>query len=195
MFAVATSLTHLWKFCQVILLARLLPTPRACIDSTCTWCHSDVTPPCVPSTVRDLPWLHLIHRLLLCLAALWVWPMPSWVWLVSICFFLFFLCHACGAISFPNSVLKCYSSLLAGLAITTAMTSFLPIFGSTPQLHHPPVRPSLTSTLSFSACFLISLVWRTRPWVFQWTHGFAVVGMALQLQPVSHPVCALLLPP
>jgi hypothetical protein len=27
MFAVATSLTHLWMFCQVILLARLLPIP------------------------------------------------------------------------------------------------------------------------------------------------------------------------
>jgi hypothetical protein len=62
----------------------------------------------------------------------------------------------------------------------------LPIFGSTPQLHHPPVRPSLTSTLSFSACLLISLVWRTRPRVFQWTHRFAVVGMVLRLASLSY---------
>jgi hypothetical protein len=34
-------------------------------DSTCTLCHSDVTSPEVPSSDRDLPWLHSINRLLL----------------------------------------------------------------------------------------------------------------------------------
>jgi hypothetical protein len=43
-----------------------LATPRP--DSTCSWCHTGVTLPEVPSSARDLPWLHIIHRLLLCLA-------------------------------------------------------------------------------------------------------------------------------
>jgi hypothetical protein len=39
-------------------------------DSTCPWCHSEVTLLDVPSSARDLPWLHIIHRLLLCPAGL-----------------------------------------------------------------------------------------------------------------------------
>jgi hypothetical protein len=39
-------------------------TPKT--DSTCPWCHSGVTLPGVPSSVRDLPWLLIIHCLLLC---------------------------------------------------------------------------------------------------------------------------------
>jgi hypothetical protein len=35
-------------------------------DSTCPWCRSEVTLPGVTSSARDLPWLHIIHRLLLC---------------------------------------------------------------------------------------------------------------------------------
>jgi hypothetical protein len=35
-------------------------------DSTCPWCHSDVNLSAVTSFARDLPWLHIIHRLLLC---------------------------------------------------------------------------------------------------------------------------------
>jgi hypothetical protein len=34
----------------------------------CTWCHSDMMPPKVPSSARNLPWLHIVHRLLLCCA-------------------------------------------------------------------------------------------------------------------------------
>jgi hypothetical protein len=41
-----------------------LATPHT--DSTCPWCHSAVTRPKVPSSARDLPWLQIIHRLLLC---------------------------------------------------------------------------------------------------------------------------------
>jgi hypothetical protein len=35
-------------------------------DSTCPWCHSEVTLPEVPSSACDRPWLHIIYRLLLC---------------------------------------------------------------------------------------------------------------------------------
>jgi hypothetical protein len=35
-------------------------------DSTWPWCHSDVTLPAGPLSARHLPWLHIIHCLLLC---------------------------------------------------------------------------------------------------------------------------------
>jgi hypothetical protein len=35
-------------------------------DSTCPKCNSEVTLPAVPPSARDLPWVHIIHRLLLC---------------------------------------------------------------------------------------------------------------------------------
>jgi hypothetical protein len=35
-------------------------------DSTCPWCHFEVTLSAMTSSARDLPLLHIIHRLLLC---------------------------------------------------------------------------------------------------------------------------------
>jgi hypothetical protein len=55
---------HLDRPARVILIARLLPTPA--LIPPAPGATLNVTPLEEPSSVRDLPWLHIVHRLLLC---------------------------------------------------------------------------------------------------------------------------------
>jgi hypothetical protein len=144
-------------------------TATPCTDFTCTWCHSEVTPPEVFYSARNLPWPQIIHRLLLCN----VWPKsPS---------------------LFPNSVLKCCCWPLTGLFMPAALRSFLPIDRS-PPLSGILLR-ALLSALPFSVRLLTPLGFRTRLRVSQSTQGLAAGWISLQQQPVSDAVCALLIPP
>jgi hypothetical protein len=67
--------------------------------------------------------------------------------------------------------------------------------GPTPHVQHPPVRPPLTSTVTFSAYLLTPLVLRTHFQVSPLPHEVAAGWISLQLPLVFYTVCALLLSP
>jgi hypothetical protein len=134
------------------------------IDSTCTWCHSDVTSPTVPSSDHDLPWLRIVHRLILC-SACSPGRRP-----VSYFFSDMFLL---------TSDWPCYHNCLDDLC--------LPMYGSTPPVRHAPWRPPLITTLTFSAFLLIppGLNSKTRLQISKSPHRIAFDWALLQPQPKS----------
>jgi hypothetical protein len=85
----------------------------------------------VPTSDRDLPWLHIVHHLL--------------------------LCPPCLSGRRPVSHFCSDMLLLTDLVIITALTSFLLIYGFTPQVRRSPVR----FALALSPCSRIHLVLRS----------------------------------
>jgi hypothetical protein len=124
-FTAATSLTPAW---MVPGHPNRLASANPSTASTCTWRHFDTTPPDEPYSAHDLPWLHTIHRLLLCLA------------------------FRPGSFSVPQF---CSEMLPLAWARLGILAPLLPIYGSSPQFQPSRVRPLLTSTLVSSACSLI----------------------------------------
>jgi hypothetical protein len=95
-------------------------------DSTCPWCRSKVTLPAVPSSACDLPWLHIIHRLLLCPAEQGRPPLFKFL--------------------FRNVAFD-----LGRTSLSLPPFSLVSTFP--PQLRHPLARLSPPLTSTFSACW------------------------------------------
>jgi hypothetical protein len=164
-FRVFISPNAPWMACKPPPDSPAPATPHT--DSTCPWCLSEVTVPEVPSSDRELPWLHIIHRLPLCLAGLGRPP------LFQFCSEMLLLTsdwpHYCCRLGIP-------------LLVST----------STPQRRHPPARIPPPFTLTSSACLRIPWGMKIHQRVFQSQNKLVANWIRLQPLPASYLVCVLL---
>jgi hypothetical protein len=140
-------------------------------DSTCPWCRSEVTLSGMTSSARDLPWLHIIHRLLLCPAGQRRPP------LFKFCSGMLLLTS-----DWPN-----YHCRLGILFADLSIHPSAPASSCTPSAHLLP-----PFTLTFSACLLISLDLRIHLRDFQTRSELIASCKCLQSLPVSYVVHVLL---
>jgi hypothetical protein len=127
--------------------------------STCTWRHFDTTPPEEPYSAHDIPWLHTIHRLLLCLAFRpGRFPVPQF----------------------------CSEMLPLAWTRLSIIAALLPIYGTSPQFQPSPCAPFTHLYTGFLCLLTYPMALRTQLWVSLSPHGLAAGKMLPPSRPVSY---------